>query len=49
LISPVTQVLNRGMQSVGLSGSATSLVGSLIVFTLVGQAVLALTTARAFL
>ena len=40
LISPITQVLNRGMQSAGLSGSATSLVGSLIVFTLVGQAVL---------
>ena len=40
LISPITQVLNRGMQAAGLSGSATSLVGSLIVFTLVGQAVL---------
>jgi glutamate:GABA antiporter len=40
LISPITQVLNRGMQSAGLSGSATSLAGSLIVFTLVGQAVL---------
>jgi amino acid transporter len=40
LISPITQVLNRGMQSAGLSGSVTSLVGSLIVLTLVGQAVL---------
>ena len=40
LISPITQVLNRGMQSAGLSGSATSLAGSLIVFTLVGQALL---------
>ena len=40
LISPITQVLNRGLQSAGLSGSATSLVGSLIVLTLVGQAVL---------
>ena len=40
LISPITQVLNRGMQSAGFSGSATSLVGGLIVFTLIGQAVL---------
>ena len=38
LISPITQVLNRGMQSAGLSGSATSLVGTLIVLTLIGQA-----------
>jgi glutamate:GABA antiporter len=40
LISPITQVLNRGMQSAGLSGSANSLVGTLIVLTLVGQALL---------
>ena len=40
LISPITQVLNRGMQSAGLSGSVNSLVGSLIVLTLVGQALL---------
>ena len=40
LISPITQVLNRGMQSAGFAGSATSLVGSLIVCTLVGQALL---------
>ena len=40
LISPITQVFNRGLQSAGISGSATSLVGSLIVLTLVGQAVL---------
>ena len=40
LISPITQVLNRGLQSAGISGSATSLVGSLIVLTLVGQGVL---------
>ncbi len=40
LISPITQVLNRGMQSTGLAGSATSLAGSLIVCTLVGQALL---------
>jgi amino acid transporter len=40
LISPITQVLNRGMQAAGLSGSATSLAGSLIVFTLIGQALL---------
>jgi len=40
LISPITQVLNRGMQSAGLAGSATSLAGSLIVCTLVGQALL---------
>lgn len=40
LISPITQVLNRGMQAAGLSGSATSLAGTLIVFTLLGQAVL---------
>jgi glutamate:GABA antiporter len=40
LISPITQVLNRGMQSAGLSGSATSFAGTLIVLTLVGQAAL---------
>jgi glutamate:GABA antiporter len=40
LISPVTQVLNRGLQSAGFSGSATSLIGALIVLTLVGQALL---------
>jgi glutamate:GABA antiporter len=40
LISPITQVLNRGLQSVGFSGSATSLVGASIIVTLVGQAVL---------
>jgi amino acid transporter len=40
LISPITQVLNRGMQAAGLSGSATSLAGSLIMFTLIGQALL---------
>jgi amino acid transporter len=40
LISPVTQVLNRGIQSAGISGSATSLTGTLIVLTLLGQAVL---------
>jgi len=40
LISPITQALNRGMQSAGLSGSATLLAGSLIVLTLVGQAAL---------
>ena len=40
LISPITQVLNRGMHSAGIAGSATSLAGSLIVCTLVGQALL---------
>lgn len=40
LISPITQVLNRGMQSVGLSGSLTSLASALVVLTLLGQAVL---------
>jgi amino acid transporter len=40
LISPITQVLNRGMQAAGFPGSATSLAGALIVFTLIGQAVL---------
>ena len=40
LISPITQVLNRGMQSAGLAGSVNSLAGSLIVLTLVGQALL---------
>jgi amino acid transporter len=42
LISPITQVLNRGVQSAGLSGSVTSLAGALIIFTLLGQAVLTL-------
>jgi amino acid transporter len=41
LISPITQVLSRGLQAAGLPGSATSIVGTLIVVTLVGQAVLA--------
>jgi glutamate:GABA antiporter len=40
LISPVTQVLNRGIQAAGFSGSATSAVGGLIVLTLIGQALL---------
>jgi amino acid transporter len=40
LISPITQVLNSGMQWAGLPGSATSLVGVLIVLTLFGQALL---------
>ena len=40
LISPITQVLNRGLKSAGFSGSATSLVGASIIVTLVGQAVL---------
>jgi len=40
LISPITQVLNRGMQAAGLSGSATSLASTLIVLTLIGQAAL---------
>jgi glutamate:GABA antiporter len=40
LISPITQVLNRGMQSAGFAGSATSITGTVIVLTLVGQAVL---------
>src|SRR4051812_11780791 len=33
LISPITQVLNRGMQSAGFAGSATSLTGTVIVLT----------------
>jgi amino acid transporter len=41
LISPITQVLNRGISSVGISGSATSLVGALVIATLIGQAALA--------
>ena len=40
LISPITQVLNRGMLWAGLPGSTTSLVGGLIVLTLFGQALL---------
>jgi amino acid transporter len=40
LISPITQVLNRGMFSIGISGSANSLVGALIIATLIGQAAL---------
>ncbi len=36
LISPVTQVLNRGLAAAGYSGSATSVVGILIVLTLIG-------------
>ncbi len=40
LISPITQVLNRGIQSAGFSGSVTSLMSALIILTLVGQAVL---------
>lgn len=40
LISPVTQVLNRGLQAAGLPGSAASLAGFLIVFSLIGQAAL---------
>jgi glutamate:GABA antiporter len=40
LISPITQVLNRGIQAAGFSGSATSVIGALIIVTLVGQAVL---------
>jgi amino acid transporter len=40
MISPITQVLNRGLQSAGFSGSATSLIGALIMLTLIGQAVL---------
>ena len=40
LISPITQVLNRGIQATGFSGSATSLIGALIMLTLAGQAVL---------
>jgi amino acid transporter len=40
LISPITQVLNRGIQAAGLIGSVTSLTGTLIILTLVGQAAL---------
>jgi len=40
LISPITQVLNRGLQAAGYSGSATALVGGLLIVTLIGQAVL---------
>jgi amino acid transporter len=40
LISPITQVLNRGIKAAGISGSATSFVGALLILTLVGQAVL---------
>ncbi len=40
LISPITQVLNRGLQSVGYAGSATPLIGGLIIVTLLGQAAL---------
>jgi len=40
LISPITQVLNRGLHAAGFSGSATALIGGLIVLTLVGQALL---------
>lgn len=40
LISPITQVLNRGLESIGFSGSATSLTGALIMLTLIGQAAL---------
>jgi amino acid transporter len=40
LISPITQVLNEGMKWAGIPGSATSLVATLIVITLVGQALL---------
>ncbi len=35
LISPITQVLNRGLQAAGINGSATSLIS-----TLIGQALL---------
>jgi len=40
LISPITQVLNRGIQAAGFSGSVTSLTSGLIILTLVGQALL---------
>jgi len=45
LISPITQVLNLGLRSLGLAGSATSLIGTLIVLTLVGQALLSFNSA----
>jgi hypothetical protein len=44
LISPITQVLNRGLQSFGFSGYATSLIGGLIILTLIGQRLLSLTS-----
>lgn len=40
LISPVTQVLSRGLQAARLPDVATSIVAMLTVFTLVGQGVL---------
>jgi len=40
LISPVTQVLNRGMQWAGIPGSASAIVPAMIMLTLIGQAVL---------
>lgn len=40
LISPITQVLNRGLQASGIAGSATSLVGGFIILTLIGQGAL---------
>jgi glutamate:GABA antiporter len=40
LISPITQVLDRGLQSIGFSGYATSLFGGLIILTLIGQRLL---------
>jgi amino acid transporter len=40
LISPITQVLNGGLQSLGFSGYATSLIGGLIILTLIGQRLL---------
>jgi amino acid transporter len=45
LISPITQVLNRGLNAAGFSGSATSVIGALIVLTLVGQALLSFNSA----
>jgi amino acid transporter len=45
LISPITQVLNQGLHWAGISGSATSVVGTLIVITLIGQAVLSFNSA----
>jgi amino acid transporter len=40
LISPVTQVLSRGLAAAGLPASVTSVVGILITLSLVGQGVL---------
>ena len=40
LISPITQVLNRGIHAAGYSGSATSIVSGFIMLTLIGQAAL---------